>query len=174
MWLKLNLDGIIVSLRIQQYRKTDRSNWDDVWCKVDFSFCSEPWLNYHKEYEEILLAREVDSLSDALEKLLNNQLNEPTEFPCIEPDFVFNLNPKEDVRNNPRLVYVRPGYEIVDIDMEWQVNFWDDGCLTANYLTVVLGREEIEYLLTYLKIVTGQLSEQDSQIQELIAKGIIY
>ena len=174
MWLKLNLDGIIISLRIQQYRKTNQSNCDDVWCKVDFSFCSEPWLNYHKEYEEVLLAREIDSLTEDLEKLLNDQLSEPTEFSCIEPDFVFNLNPKEDVRNNPRLVYVRPGYEIVDIDMEWRVNFWDDGCLTANYLSVSLCREEIEYLLIYLKIVSRQLSEHDDIVQELISKGILY
>ena len=173
MWLKLNLDGIVVSLRIRQYVKVNESDWDSTWCKTDFSFISEPWLNYIKDGDEVFLAREIDELAGALEKLLTDQLTEPTEFACIEPDFVFELNPKEDLRNNPRFVYIRPGCEIADIDMEWQVHFWDGG-LTANYLTVVLSRSEIEYLLTYLKLVMGQLSENSEEVQRLIAQGILY
>ena len=45
----------------------------------------------------------------------------PTEFTCIEPDFIFELTPKEDLRSNPRFVYIRPGCEIADIDLEWKV-----------------------------------------------------
>lgn len=174
MWLKLNLDGIVVNLRIRQYKKPDNNNWDCTWCKVDFSFCSNPWLDYKKENCEVLLAQEVDDLIEALENLLSDKLSEPTEFSFVEPDFVFNLSPKEDLRNNPRILYVRPGCEFSDIYMEWQVHFWDEGYLAANFLTVTLGQEEIEYLLTYLKTVTGELSEQDLKVQELIVKGVIY
>lgn len=174
MWLKLNLEGIVVNLRIRQYTKPDKNNWDYTWCKVDFSFCSNPWLDYKKENCEVLLAQEVDDLIEALENLLSDKLSEPSEFSFVEPDFVFNLSPKEDLRNNPRILYVRPGCEFSDIYIEWQVHFWDEGGLTANFLTVTLGQEEIEYLLTYLKTVTGELSEQDSKVQELIIKGVIY
>lgn len=173
MWLKLNLDGIILSLRIRRYKKTDRNNWDTVWCRTDFSFISEPWLNYAKEDSEIFLASEVDGLAGELEKLLNDWISEPTEFTCIEPDFVFELKPKEDLRRNPNYEYIRPGSEIMDIGLQWKLFFWN-GCLTENNLSVALDRTEIECLLTYLKIVTGQLSEKDAQVQALIAKGILY
>ena len=173
MWLKLNLDGIVLSLRILQYKKVKADDWDSTWCKTDFSFMSEPWLNYSKEDDEVLLAREVDELVEALEKLLTDQLYEPTEFTCIEPDFIFELNPKEDLRKNPRYLYIQPGCEIADIDLEWKVFFWNEG-LTGNYLSVALARPDIECLLTYLKVVTGQLSEKDAEIQTLIAKGILY
>ena len=173
MWLKLNLDGIVLSLRIRQYKKVEADDWDSTWCKTDFSFISEPWLKYIKEDGEVLLAREVDDLTEALEKLLTDRLSAPTEFACIEPDFIFELNPKEDLRNNPRYTYIQPGHEIVDIDLEWKVFFWHGG-LTGNYLSVALTRPDIECLLTYLKIVTGQLSEKDTEVQTLIAKGILY
>lgn len=173
MWLKLNLDGIVLSLRIRQYKKVKADDWDSTWCKTDFSFMSEPWLNYSKEDDEVLLAREVDELVEALEKLLTDQLYEPTELTCIEPDFIFELNPKEDLRKNPRYLYIQPGCEIADIDLEWKVFFWNEG-LTGNYLSVALARPDIECLLTYLKVVTGQLSEKDADVQTLIEKGILY
>ena len=173
MWLKLNLDGIVLSLRIRQYKKVEADDWDSTWCKTDFSFISEPWLKYIKEDDEVLLAREVDELVEALEKLLTDQLYEPTEFTCIEPDFIFELNPKEDLRKNPRYLYIQPGCEIADIDLEWKVFFWYEG-LTGNYLSVALARSDIECLLTYLKVVTGQLPEKDAEVQMLIAKGILY
>ena len=121
----------------------------------------------------MLLAREVDDLVEALEKLLTDQLSTPTEFTCIEPDFIFELTPKEDLRSNPRFVYIRSGCEIADIDLEWKVFFWHEG-LTGNYLSVVLARPDIECFLTYLKVVTGQLSEKDAEVQSLIAQGILY
>ena len=70
----------------------------------------------------------------------------------IEPDFKFILYPEEDLRNNPNYTYVQPGYEIVDIYLEWRVYFWNEG-LTDNYLTVTLGREEITMLRDYLRTV---------------------
>lgn len=174
MWLKLDLDGIVLSLRIRYYRKFSADDWDSVWCKAELSLVSEPWLSYGEgQSGAALLAAEIDDLTEALEKLLNDQLSAPTEFTCIEPDFVFELNPKEDLRKNPRYGYIRPGYEIADIYMEWRVFFWN-GWVTENYISVTLERTDIEYLLTYLKIVTGQLSEKDAQVKELIAKGVLY
>lgn len=172
MWLRLDLDGIVLKLQIRNYVKVAADDWNSTWCKTDFSFVSEPWLNYHKEEDEVFLAREIDELKEALQALLENQLTEATEFCCIEPDFNFILTPQRDLRLDPKTLYVKPGCEIVDIDVEWKVSFWHDG-LTANYLSVSLDREDIENLLSYLRLVTGELIESDPKIQQLIRDGIL-
>ena len=90
----------------------------------------------------------------------------------MEPDFNFILNPKRDRRLDPKVVYVRPGCEMVDISVEWRVSFWFEG-LTANYLSVTLYRPDIERLLAYLRLVTGELTADDAQIKAMIAQGVI-
>jgi hypothetical protein len=172
MWLKMDLDGIIVSLQVKAYKKVTDDDCCSTWCETDFSFVSKPWLNYQKVNDEVFLARELDDLSDILEELLENRLSEKTKFNCVEPDFNFILNPIKDLRLDPNVICVSPGHEFVDIDMEWQVYFWHDG-LTANYLSVTLNREEIEYLSTYLQLVTGKISEDDPAVKRLIQRNII-
>ena len=110
MWLKMNLDGIIVELSIQRYVKKENRTSDEYghWCEVGFSFSSEPWLNYNKENDEVFLSYEVDDLAAALDDLLNDKLSEPTTVELIEPDFCFELLPKEDLRNNSRVLYIKP------------------------------------------------------------------
>lgn len=66
-------------------------------------------------------------------------LAEPTELECTEPDFCFQFEPEEDIRQNPRVLYVKPGNEWADILMRWRVYFWHDG-LTDNHLSVTLDR----------------------------------
>ena len=75
----------------------------------------------------------------------------------IEPDFKFILHPEEDLRNNPNYTYVRPGYEILDIYLEWRVYFWNEG-LMDNYLTVVFDRNDI--FLQYHKMNAMTTSEK--------------
>ena len=50
--------------------------------------------------------------------------------------------------------------------------FWFEG-LTANYLSVTLYRPDIERLLAYLRLVTGELTADDAQIKAMIAQGVI-
>ena len=97
MWLKLDLSGIKLSMQIRNYRKVSDDDWDSVWCKTDFAFVSDEWLNYRKDNDEVFLAREIEDLAKSLDDLLNDRLNAPTEFNCIEPDFNFILNPKKDL-----------------------------------------------------------------------------
>ena len=172
MWLKLDLSGINLSMQIRNYRKVPEDDWDSTWCKTDFAFVSEEWLNYRKDNDEVFLAREIEDLAKSLDDLLNDRLNASTEFNCIEPDFNFILNPKKDLRLDPKVLYVRPGCEIVDIDMEWKISFWHDG-LTANYLSVTLDRTDIESLLLYLRLVMGEVKENAPEIKALMSKGII-
>ena len=172
MWLKLNLSGIRLSMQIRNYRRTSEEDWLSVWCKTDFSFVADKWLNYCEDDSEVFLAREIEDLAKSLDDLLNDRLTAPTEFNCIEPDFNFILNPKKDLRLDPKVLYVRPGCEIVDIDMEWKISFWHDG-LTANYLSVTLNRTDIESLLLSLRLVMGDVRESSPEIKALISKGVI-
>ncbi len=152
MWLDMNVCGINVQLRIKGYKISREEDWDSQWCKCDFVFRSGDWLNYHKEDDEVLLSREIEELEMSLTKLLNDELEEKSEFQCMEPDFCFILHPKRDLRKDPNIIYVQKGYEIADIYMEWEVYFWDEG-LTDNHLTVTFDRDEIILLRDYLSSV---------------------
>lgn len=76
MWFKLNLDGIIFKLKILNYLPSSTENWDSQWCKIDLSITSGNWLKYIINNDELLLASEVETLSDNLRKLLNDELYE--------------------------------------------------------------------------------------------------
>ena len=147
--MRIDVAGIIIDFLVKGYRKSTRENWDDLWCKCDFSFRSNNWLNYQSVDNEVLLSCEVEELENNLTQLLDGKITEKTVIEPIEPDFKFILYPEEDLRNNPNYTYVQPGYEIVDIYLEWKVYFWHEG-LTDNHLTVTLDRTEITSLRDYL------------------------
>lgn len=157
MRFQIDAAGIETKLEIKNYKPVTKVHWDEGWCKCDFSFSSGEWLHYHKENSEVLLAIEVEELEEALTEQLGNKLTETKTIGFIEPDFVFRLHPQTDIRNDPDLVYVRPGCEIQDIYLEWEIYFWHNG-LTDNHLTIALGREEIELLRDYLAQVINRQS----------------
>lgn len=152
MGFEANIDGILVKLEIKGYEAYNKEEWHSQWCECDYSFCSGEWLNYHKENDEVLLSCEVQMLEEDLTKLLNDELEEIKEISCVEPDYIFCLHPKRDLRKDPNYTYVREGYEIEDIKVEWKVYFWYGG-LTDNFLTVTLGRDEIIKFRDYLSFV---------------------
>lgn len=152
MSIQIDAAGIIIDLLVKGYRKSNKDNWDEQWCRCDFAFMSDSWLNYQSVDNEVLLSYEIEELEQSLTQLLNGEITEKKMIEPIEPDFKFILYPEEDLRNNPNYTYVQPGYEIVDIYLEWRVYFWNEG-LTDNYLTVTLGREEITMLRNYLRTV---------------------
>lgn len=172
MRLKIDLNGIMLCLKIRGYTPSTQDDWDSQWCNVDFSFSSGNWLDYHRENDEVLLSCEVETLADSIEKLLNDQIDKVTEISCIEPDFNFILHPKRDLREDPKYTYVREGYEIADIYMEWTVTFWNEG-LTDNYLSVTLDREDMKVLLAYLKYVIGKFAARDPEISDLIQRDFL-
>lgn len=153
MWLEIDASGIQIKLQIKNYEPSTKDDWDSQWCQCDFLFSSGNWLNYYKNDDELLLSCEVEELENYLTKLLDNNLTEIKEIPCIEPDFVFILHPQTDKHENPAYTYVQPGYEIDDIYLEWKIFFWDGG-LTDNHLTVVLDRDNILSMRDYLSMIT--------------------
>ncbi len=171
MWLKLNLDGIKLYFKISGYKKTNPEKWDDEWCGVELTIQSENWLNYSQS-GGLLLACEVEEILSLLEDLIDDRISEQKEVEFIEPDFKFILNPKKDLRENSRYTYVKPGCEIIDIDVEFRVSFWNGG-LTANYLSLCMDRSDILVFITYLKTVTNQISKTDVSVQDMLKNGTL-
>ena len=169
MWLKLNLDGTILYFNVRGYRKSTDSNWTDEWCSVEINVRSGNWLSYSQS-GELLLACEVEEILSLFKDLIEDKITESKEVEFIEPDFKFILNPKKDLRDDPRYTYVKPGHEIVDIDAEFRVFFWDGG-LTANYLSLRMDREDITAFITYLSVITKQINKADDSVQSLIKDG---
>lgn len=155
MWFELDASGIKIKLQINGYRQTNKDNWDSGWCKCDFFFSSDDWLNYHEEDYYVLLSSDVDELENILTKLLDNKISEVEQMVCSRPDFIFKLYPQKDLRNDPKYIYIHPGYEIQDIHLEWKIFFWN-GEITANYLTITLERDEIVKLRDYLSAVINR------------------
>lgn len=174
MWLSLDLEGIGFRFRIRNYRQYSAEeilNYEN-WTRIDLSLQAGEWLNYHVTNDEIMMTNEIEDLRDHLELLLTDGLTEEYRLELLEPDFVFALHPKEDVRNNPTIVYVRPGHEIVDIDVDMEIAFWHEG-LTANRLILSFDREEINALWLYLCMISGTIDKQDSSIQALSVSGYL-
>ena len=70
----MNLDGITVKLEIRGYTKYNReSEGEPRWCRLDFSFISQPWLRYKRQDDEVLTNEEVEALAEHLERLLNGR-----------------------------------------------------------------------------------------------------
>ena len=173
MWLKMDLEGIEFCFRIAGYKRSTEDNCYDEWCKVDLAVKAGDWLNYHVEASEMLLAMEVETLKDAIDDLLNDRLEQPNELGFIEPDIEFELYPKEDLRNNPRFLYIAPGNEIADIYMELVISFWHNG-LTANRLIMGFVQADMEKLECYLKYIIGIINEDDAMVRKMMADGEMY
>ncbi len=173
MRLKLNLSGITAELSITGY-VPDSADW----CKSDFSFCSENWLNYHMEDDELFTAFEVVNLANSLESLVRGEVQEITKMELMEPDFEFILNPAREVQSRPGMIFLNEdrsiGSRFFDISVDWRVGFWgEERGFTDNYLSLHMGAQEIRYFLAYLELVMGKRREEDSEIVEMMEKGVL-
>lgn len=174
-WFHLDLEGIDFHFRILRYRKSTKENWDDEWCEVDLTLQARKWLDYHITSSELILSVEVEELRDNIDALLNDRIKEGDSLECIEPDFQFFFHSKEDLRLNPRILYVKPGYEISDVHMDFTINIWDQtGALSSNQLLLYFNRYNLERLLLFLRLVTGVVSEDDDLINKMISDGCLY
>ena len=151
---------------------TGTINGDDIKIKADYSD-----NHYLIEVDEIVIGA-IDTLDDqkrdsyrieindfavtvaktALWIAESQMMKETEEIRCIEPDYIFILQPKRDRRKDPCYTYIRPGYEIADIYMEWKIYFWNEG-LTDNFLSIRFDRTEITAFRDYLKSVISVAEE---------------
>lgn len=79
----------------------------------------------------------LDELTDTLADLIDNKIQEVKETSFIEPDFVFELYPKVEPKDKSHHFYIKLGFEIFDIYLEWRIYTWNE-CFTGNNLTITL------------------------------------
>ncbi len=171
MWLNLDLYGIDFIFGIYGYQPTKNIS-PGKWCKVDLILQSDKWLSYRSLGEEMLMSFEVEMLVEQIDALLNDKLKDIWEYECTEPDLMFSLQPKRDLRRDLSYKYVAPGHEIKDIFMDFSLVFWN-GTVTKNRLTLTFFRKQLIALNNYLKLVTKQLNHDDTEIIEMIKTGIL-
>lgn len=107
MWIKFNLHGMKIKLKIEQYKPNQTICGE--WAETSFSFEFQDVIKYSANKAQILLNSEVDKIREYTEKLLNGKLDEEVIYKCIEPDFEFTFSPKYDVRNDADITWVKPG-----------------------------------------------------------------
>ena len=100
MWLRLDLDGVEMYLRIQGFRKSALPD-DDAWCRVSLHLQS-PWLHYDLD-EHILCSEEVKWLSKTIEDAFDKRLPKNEELEFIEPNirFIFSCLDAEGELTRP-------------------------------------------------------------------------
>ena len=159
MWLRLDLDGVEMYLRIQGVREST-SLYDDAWCRVSLHLQS-PWLNYHLNEQELLCSEEVKRLSKTIEDAFSKRLTKNEELEFIEPNirFIFSCLDAEGELTRPPMA-------------DLQVFFWN-GYPTDNYLSLRFDKADLDALWQYLRLVTGEADLSDPRVRFWLDKGVI-
>ena len=171
MWVKFDLQGMKLKFKVEKYIPNQTIN--GKWAEISFSFEFQDVIKYSTSKNEVLLSSEVDHIRDYMEKLLEDKLDKEVIYKCIEPDFEFTFRPKYDVRNDPNIIWVKPGNEIQDIELKLKVNLWNKG-LTCNYFSTSFDRGKIEVFYLYLSLISNKIDKNDDRINNLLKTGIIY
>ena len=151
--LSLDLVGIKLALAITGYQKNSDATLDEHWCNVELSLRMGDTINYRNK-GEFLHSEEIEELRDAIGQLLSDEIKADCVLRFIEPDIEFELSPKSDIRDNPSVLYIKPGVDpFIDISMDMRVYIYHEG-YTANYLSVAFDREDIKQLWEYLVTIT--------------------
>lgn len=157
MRFNIKLDGMEIWFAVKGYGPSTSDNWDSQWCDVDYSFEFEDVIHYEKENDEVLLSCEIEEMESVFTKLLENQYTEKFILSFIEPDFDFEIFPKD---------------ECTDLLVKWNVSLWHGG-LTGNSFSTCMGRNDISAFRDYLRLIIGTLSKNSPEIKSLISKDII-
>lgn len=158
MWLRLDLDGVEMYLRIQEFRESASPD-DDAWCRVSLHLQSS-WLHYDLD-EHILCSEEVKWLFETIEGALSKRLTKNEELEFIEPNIRFIFSCLDDKGKPFR-------WPMADL----RVSFWNHG-LTANYLSLCFDEADLDALWQYLRLVTGEADLSDPRVRFWLDKGVI-
>ncbi len=165
MWLKLNIEGFIVYFQIKGYKPSESGYSDDLWCDIKLTVEYGNDFKIHRS-GELLYSDEIEHLLMKFQDLLADRIKDAEEIDFMEPDFVFVLDSQLNLSNERNEINNR------EVFVDFRIHFWN-GNLTENHLSLRLYKENIEYLLYYIKLVTRQLKKTDKEITDLIEKGII-
>lgn len=150
MYLKLPLDGdITVTFRIREY--DHRITASDDWCVVDLLVKKPGVINYELYEDETLEGHEVRSIKDLIAATMNGEDRKPYE--PLEPYMIFE-----------------PGQD--PVHLIWKIYIWSGvEYNTDSTIDLYLLQEDMERLLKYLKLITGELAMDD--VMDLIEQGVL-
>ena len=170
MKLKLDLEGILFTLEIINYRPSTIENCDDEWCEVSYYATNDVSLNYGMRSYDNILCSEVEELRDTIKKLLLDELTDKSTLSYIESGLSFHFIPKGMECQQLSLFDTYP--PLSEAYAELRFRFWMDGW-TRNYLTLHLTKEDIEHIKNYLNLVTGVVAENNPVIVNMIDRNIL-
>lgn len=143
--LHIDLGGTIFRLLLSSKGVDDGGySWTDANIMIE-----NRYFNYQTG-AEFLTYSEIKEIYCQLTMLLDDKVQETTTLEFIEPDLQIALNPKHDLRNDPKYVYVKEGFEIEDVCAEF-IFFLSLGAgYTDERYTLPLYRSDIEHLVEFI------------------------
>lgn len=146
--LYMNIDDTNFELGIFDYVRGENNddNWANLIVKV-----KKKNFNYLRN-AELMTSAEVERLLNGLQKLLNDELKEKEGIGFYEPDLEFDLYPRMNLWDTGDYSYIKEGYEIQDIYVEFTINLTDrEGTYTGQKYVMIFDRENIEKIVEYMK-----------------------
>lgn len=154
--LRLQIEDIDFQMKISNWRPMSIGRYEDEeWTDLDLT-ARGVCINLNRS-GEVFLSYEVNELCDALGQLLAGQMSEPTELEFMEPDFRLCLKPANEEQDF--------------IELDWNIYYGSPGGWGENHFTLVMDREDIEILHTYLQTVVRELDADDPKVLELLDRG---
>ena len=175
MWLKLDLDQMIMEIQLNGYRATSREDWDSAWCRLDCSFRFDGYIDYSQRNAELIMCAEVDCLKKQLDEFIDGQMCADSSMEFIEPDFEVFFHPgntESDTEQNVQ--FDRLGNDLSIPYMDWKVNLWNSLYPTNNCFSVRLYKDDVLVLRDYLRIVIGELNENSDEVTKYYLNGNLY
>ena len=120
MWLKLNIEGMKIELQISNYQQSNKENWDDNWCDIDFSFVFQGCINYSGT-SSVMLSDEVEELEKTITGFIDGKFKKRKILQLIEPDFVFEFTPNNNRVHIEKTEFLTLENEKSSTMMEWKV-----------------------------------------------------
>lgn len=146
--LYMNIDDTNFELGIFDYVRGE--NNDDNWANLIVKVKNKNF-NYLRN-AELMTSAEVERLLNGLQKLLNDELKEKEVIGFYEPDLEFDLYPRMNLWDTGDYSYIKEGYEIQDIYVEFTINLTDrEGTYTGQKYVMIFDRENIEKIVEYMK-----------------------
>ena len=143
--LRLVLDGTIFKFWFSRKGEDDGGySWTDANIEIE-----NRYFNYQTG-AEFLTFSELDDINRNLVALLDGEIIEKTILEFIEPDMKIALHPKRDLRDDPKYVYVKEGFEIEDIAADFIFYFSLGEGYTDQCYTLPLYRSDIKLLTEFL------------------------
>ena len=155
MWLNMNMDGVLFQWRIRGYRSGIAGKTGD-WTRMDLRLQSKNVLNYQKIDDEQMTFGDLESLHDTLELYLSGRETDIKELESLERMLLFTFYPGEKAA--------------MDVRMAVSIEFWIQGVSAS--LGLRFNRSEMKIMLYYLRLVMGEIDEQDKTVKKLLEAGV--